>query len=153
MGAFASHSGLHTVRVGRVLSARVGLRLIETQTHFRVGLVGVDCASNSPANFRARGTTRSCVDADFTTGGRRLSATHREGARDRPRTMQRLELSSRARQDGAAREHAADAEAIAARIIARRDAAAGRDARSREAAVRLAAAEARRRLPHAAARR
>ena len=104
--------------------------------------MGVDCASNSPANFRARGTTRSCVDADFTTGGRRLSATHREGARDRPRTMQCLELSSRARQDGAAREHAADAEAIAARIIARRDAAAGRDARSREAAVRIAAAEA-----------
>ena len=78
MGAFASHSGLHTVRVGRVLSARVGLRLIET--HFRVGLVGVDCASNSSANFRARGTTRSCVDAVFTTGGRRQSATHREGA-------------------------------------------------------------------------
>jgi hypothetical protein len=59
MGAFASHSGLHTVRVGRVLSARVGLRLIET--HFRVGLVGVDCASNSSANFRARGALRAPV--------------------------------------------------------------------------------------------
>ena len=52
--------------------------------------------------------------------------------------MQRLDLGTRARQVGGARERAADAEAAAARVVMRHDAAAERDATFREDVVLLA---------------